>query len=135
MMLAAPSRTPLSPAASDALGQAIESSFDCAKACLACAEASTAALESSLQDCIDISLDCAAICLAAGQIASRHTASIGPLVAVMLNAARDASRLCAAECGRHAEMHAHCAACAEACRACETACREAIDAIRREIVA
>ena len=33
---------------------------------------------------------------------------------------------CAAECNRHAQMHEHCAVCADACRACEEACEAAL---------
>jgi hypothetical protein len=36
----------------------------------------------------------------------------------------DVCEACAAECGKHADHHAHCKACAEACSRCAAECRE-----------
>jgi hypothetical protein len=43
----------------------------------------------------------------------------------MLDACDEACRLCAEECGKHAQAMEHCRICAEACRRCAAACREA----------
>jgi hypothetical protein len=108
----------------DDLAACIEVCFDCAQACTACADACLAEdMVAELRRCITSDLNCADLCLAAGRILSRQTSYDAALTRAALTACRDACRLCAEECERHAETHEHCRICGEIYRRCEQACQ------------
>ncbi|CAN7511861.1 four-helix bundle copper-binding protein [Phenylobacterium sp. LjRoot219] len=112
--------------ANEALIRCIEECYDCAQTCTACADACLG--EPTVQEmtqCIRTCLDCADVCLTTGALATRRTGSNVELLGRMLQLCEDACRVCARECGRHAEMITHCRICADACLRCEVACREA----------
>jgi hypothetical protein len=112
------------------LSRCIEECFACAQTCTACADACLGEDDvSGLRRCIVTNLDCADVCVATGSILSRQTEPTQSLRRVMLETCAEACRLCAEECERHADDHAHCRVCAEACRSCEDACRTALHAI------
>lgn len=95
----------------------------CAQACIACADACLGEeMVAELRRCITVDLGCADLCEATGAILSRQTSYDAGLSRAALEACREACRICADECERHAEMHEHCRICAEACRRCEQAC-------------
>lgn len=107
----------------EALAACIDACFDCAQACTACADACLGEqMVADLRRCITTDLNCADICDAAGRVLSRQTGYDAEFTRTTLTACRDACRLCAEECERHADMHEHCRICAEACRRCEQAC-------------
>jgi hypothetical protein len=111
-----------------ALIACIEACYDCAQACTVCADACLGEeMVKDLVRCIRLDLDCADICQATGRVASRQSAAEVGLTLQMIAACQEACRLCAEECERHADRHAHCRICAEACRDCESACRDAGD--------
>ena len=107
----------------DDLAACIEACFDCAQACTACADACLGEeMVADLRRCITSDLNCGDICASTGRVLSRQTAYDPAMTWAALQACRDACRLCAEECERHASMHEHCRICAEACRRCEQAC-------------
>lgn len=102
--------------------------FECADACIACADACLG--EENVQDlvrCIRLNIDCSEISQVTGKLLSRQTEMDNAVVAAQLQACVAVCRACAAECDRHAQMHEHCRICAEACRACEEACMNLAD--------
>ncbi len=102
--------------------------FSCAQVCTACADACLGEREvQRLQRCIRINLDCADICDATGRMLLRQSEPDVQIVRAMLEACVTAVLVCAAECERHADAHAHCRVCAEACRQCAEACQELIE--------
>jgi len=112
------------------LASVAQSAFDCAQACTACANACLA--EPSVADlvrCIRRNLHCADVCDATGRLVSRQESP--ELARAILEACLIACRLCAEECGAHAEMMTHCRICAEACRSCADACQELLAALPR----
>lgn len=107
----------------DDLAALIDAAFECAQACTACADACLAEdMVADLRRCITLDLDCADVCDVTGRILSRQTGNVAELTRSLLQTCRDACRLCAEECGRHAGTHDHCRICAESCRRCEQAC-------------
>jgi hypothetical protein len=117
--------------ANDALIRCIEECFSCAQSCISCADAClTEETVADLRQCIRLNLDCADVCLAAGKLGTRRTGSNERTIVAMLEVCAAACRLCAEECGRHADHHEHCRLCADHCRRCEEACGGAIDSIR-----
>ena len=114
----------------DTLIRCIEECYDCAQACTACADACLGEkMVAELRQCIRLDLDCADICAVTGAAATRLTGSNEEVVRRMLDTCALACRLCAEECERHAQQHAHCRICAEACRRCERACHDARQSI------
>ena len=114
---------------SDDLAACIEACFECAQACTACADACLGEeMVAELRRCITIDLGCADLCAATGAILSRQTDYEPNLTRAALQACRDACRICAEQCERHAQMHEHCRVCAEACRRCEHTCDALITA-------
>jgi len=114
----------------DVLVRAIEACFDCAQACASCADACLAEpMVEQLRQCIRLDLDCADICIATGMAGSRRTGSNEAVLKALIETCAEACWVCGEECARHAQMHEHCAICAEACRDCETLCREAAASI------
>jgi hypothetical protein len=117
--------------ADESLLACVDECFACAQACTACADACLAEeTVAKLVRCIRLNLDCAEVCAATGRVLTRQTETNSDLVRPLLEACRDACRLCAEECEAHAEHHRHCFECARACRACEHACATALDALR-----
>lgn len=117
----------------DALLRCIEECYSCAQACTSCADACLAEERvAELRQCIRLNLDCADLCVAAGSVGTRRTGHDVEVLAALLNACAVACRLCADECGKHAEHHEHCRLCAESCRRCAEACGEAVQSIRAE---
>ena len=107
----------------EALVQCIQECFDCAATCTSCADACLG--ESMVKDlvpCIRLNLDCADICNATGRVLTRQTAPEPLVLRAQLQSCVQACRACGAECQQHAQMHEHCAVCADACRRCEQAC-------------
>jgi hypothetical protein len=112
------------------LAACIDACSDCARACLICADACMAEPKvPDLLGCIRLDNDCADICATTGRLVARQYAIDPALLQAMVQTCISATKLCAEECGSHAEMHEHCRLCAEACRRCEAACRELLAAI------
>lgn len=112
--------------ANEALTRCIETCLDCAQVCTSCADACLGEeMVADLRQCIRTDLDCADVCALTATLASRRTGSNDGLLLTILQACEETCRLCAEECGRHADMHAHCRICAETCRRCAAVCREA----------
>jgi hypothetical protein len=110
----------------NALIRCIEACYSCAQACNSCADACLGEpMVQQLTQCIRLNLDCADVCATTGRLATRRTGSNEQLTSRMIETCAEACRMCAVECGRHAEHHEHCKLCAEACRTCEQACRDA----------
>ena len=111
----------------DALLRCIEECYACAQSCTACADACLGEdMVKDLTQCIRLNLDCADVCGTAGAVASRRTGSNEEVIRQVLGACATACRVCGEECGRHAEMHEHCAVCARACRSCAESCEAAM---------
>ena len=111
----------------ETLARCIEECFACSQSCTACADACLGEPDvAELTACIRLNLDCADICEATGRIMSRQTEPSPEVVRAIVATCADACRLCAEECGRHADHHEHCRVCAESCRRCEQACQDAL---------
>lgn len=105
----------------------IEALWDCTVVCTSCADACLG--EQMVQDltrCIRLNLDCADICQATARVLGRQTQFNAELVRAQLEACVVSCRVCAEECGNHAEMHAHCRICRNACLNCEKLCQQLI---------
>lgn len=105
----------------------IEECVSCTQACTSCADACLA--ESSvehLRQCIRLNLDCADVCAATAALLTRRTGANPQVLRATLELCAFVCRVCADECGRHAQAHEHCRVCAEACRACQHACHSAM---------
>ncbi|HEU0034246.1 MAG TPA: hypothetical protein VFQ53_26660 [Kofleriaceae bacterium] len=57
-------------------------------------------------------------------VLSRQQSPDLTLIALVVELCAAACQVCAAECDRHAEHHAHCQVCAAACHRCFEGCRE-----------
>ncbi len=107
------------------LARCIEACGDCAQTCTACADACLSEQHvAELARCIRDDLDCADVCETTSRVLSRHTGYDANLTLAVLAACVQACKTCGDSCAEHAEMHEHCATCAQACRDCEQACRE-----------
>lgn len=105
------------------LAACIEACLECAAACAACADACLGEeMVADLRSCITVDLGCADMCVATSAVLCRQTEPDAELIRAALLACRDACRVCAQECERHAGAHEHCRVCADACRRCENAC-------------
>jgi|TARA_A100001391_G_scaffold192940_1_gene167620 hypothetical protein len=82
-----------------------------------------------LRQCIRLNLDCADICIATGAMSSRRTGANVEVLRATIQACAEACRVCAEECGRHADQHEHCRICADSCRSCESACKDALSQV------
>ena len=78
--------------------------------------------------CIQLCLDCTDICTTTAGVISRLAEYDPSATRPLLEACVAICKSCGDECGRHAQMHAHCRVCEQACRRCERACRELLDA-------
>lgn len=108
-----------------ALTRVIDTAFDCAQSCTACADACLGEENvASLRHCIRLDLDCAEVCATTGTVLSRQTEPDWNVVRAQVQACATACQACAAECERHADRHDHCRVCAQACRQCEDACKQ-----------
>ena len=111
----------------EALVKLIDEAFACAQTCTSCADACLAEeMVAEMRECIRRCLDCADICAVAGAMASRRTGSNVEVLRAVIQACETACRVCAEECGRHAQMDEHCRICAEACTRCFEACQQAL---------
>ncbi|MEI7805814.1 MAG: four-helix bundle copper-binding protein [Hyphomicrobiales bacterium] len=120
------------PAHMDAMSRCIDACFTCVETCTACADACLSEKQiDRLVTCIRINLDCAAVCAATGSIVARSNKAGNrqPLEA-QITTSIAFCRACARECTKHAEMHKHCRACAEACEACAVACDAMLSSLR-----
>ena len=109
----------------------IAACVECADACTACADACVGEEKvKTLAKCIRVDLDCADICQTTARILTRQTETIPQLVRAQLETTLTASRLCAEECEKHAEMHQHCRVCASVCRNCEQVCRQLLASLQ-----
>lgn len=114
----------------DTLGNAIDMLFECAASCTACADACLAEDDpSKLRDCITLDNVCAEICTATARSLARITQGSYSVLAKQLEACIEACRVCGEECRRHADMHEHCAACADVCESTEKVARDLLDAL------
>jgi hypothetical protein len=113
-----------------ALTECIQACYDCAQTCTACADACLG--EDTVQQlvrCIRLNLDCFDACVTTGNQLSRQTEPEWSLLRKQLEACAEACRVCAEECGRHAQHHEHCRVCADSCRRCEEACNRLLQAV------
>jgi hypothetical protein len=112
------------------LTETIHALYDCAAACTACADACLAEDDpASMRRCITLDNVCADICTATAQALGRIASGSYEVLQAQLEACVVACHECAAECRDHAEMHQHCAACAEVCDRTEQAAKELLEAI------
>ena len=110
----------------------IVAAYRCAQACTAGADACLAEPGvASLVQCIRSDLDCASVCTATAETASRRAGANEAVLRAQMEVCAEACRLCAEECEKHADKHAHCRLCAEACRSCQEACRDALPTVGR----
>jgi hypothetical protein len=114
----------------DVLAGAIDAMSDCAQSCNAdnAADLSEPNL-AEMVTCIRLCLDCADICTATAGVTSRLVDYDSGVLRPLLESCLAICRSCGDECERHAAMHAHCRACAQACRRCEQACRDLLAAL------
>ena len=109
-MLSTPPAAPAFP--EDALARCLEGCLDFFQACTSCADACLSEPDPATQRaCIRRCQDCADLCAVTVRLLSKQ-----------LEACREACRLCAEECEKHAGHMEHCKVCGEVCRACEGAC-------------
>ena len=107
------------------LAECIEACLACAQTCTACADACLSEdMVAEMRQCIRLNLDCADVCGATAAVLTRQTGEDASTVRALLEACRTACRACGDECASHAEMHEHCAVCAESCRRYEQACAD-----------
>lgn len=112
------------------LGEAIHTFQECAAACTACADACLAEDEvEQLRNCITLDNVCAEICTATANVMSRIAYGSYDVLKAQLQACIEACRVCGDECRSHADMHEHCAACAEQCERTEQVARDLLDAL------
>lgn len=115
----------------ETLTRTIETLYECAAACTACADACLAEDEpQKLRRCITLDNVCADICTATAASLGRIASGSYEVLRAQLEACVVACRECGEECRSHAEMHEHCAACAEVCERTERAAKELLEAIR-----
>lgn len=109
------------------LSECIGACVECADVCSSCADACLGEQNvQMLTRCIGINLDCADICQTTARVLSRQTEVVPQLLRAQLESCVVSCRLCAQECGSHAEMHQHCRICRSACQNCEKICQELI---------
>ncbi len=123
---------PERPSHAEAIGRCIDACFACVETCTACSDACLSEPHvDKLVSCIRLNLDCAAVCAATGSIASRAN-KLGhrQLMEAQITTCIAYCRACAAECARHAEMHKHCAVCAQTCSDCVDACLAMLNTMR-----
>jgi hypothetical protein len=118
----------------DAMASTVDALLECAEACTACADACLSELNvEELRKCIRTNMDCADICQTTARVLSRHTGYDANISITLLRACIQACQSCAAECGKHAEMHEHCRICAESCQRCEVACMTLLRAMEQTL--
>lgn len=113
------------------LAATIDAISDCLQACIADTDADLGEPNvTEMVRCIRLCLDCADVCAATAGVISRPADYDAAVNRPLLQACAAICTSCGDECDRHAGMHEHCRACAEACRRCERACRELLDAMK-----
>ena len=119
-----------SPVDLDKLAAAVEALLETERTTTACAGAMVGEGQASeFVDAIRADLDTVDIVHAARSVLTRFVGANVAVVRSELNAAVAACERSNAECGRHAEHHAHCRLCASATSACITACRDLAGAL------
>ena len=112
------------------LAACIDECMACAAWCTICADASAAEDDvAALIRCIRLCLDCADACIATARILSRQTEPDTQTQVMELEGCLEASRVCAAECERHAHHNEHCRLSAEECRRRERTCADLLAAL------
>jgi hypothetical protein len=110
----------------------IEACRECAVVCTSCADACLGEQNvQKLVPCIRIDLDCADICQTTARMLMRQTETNLQLLRAQLETTITATRLCAEECEKHAEMHQHCRVCASSCRNCEQMCQQMLTTLQK----
>jgi hypothetical protein len=106
------------------LAACIGDCLDCAAVCTACADACLGEeMVDSLRRCIRLDLDCADLCETTARLLGRQQEPPRQLIRQLVAVMATMCRICAEECNKHAQMHAHCRICADACRRCERSCQ------------
>lgn len=103
------------------LAGVIEALGDTLRNTTACTAAMTGS-EGDMAAAVRADLDCIDICQALRQVLTRATADAAVLRGMLLATVAACERS-AAECGRHAQHHAHCRLCSEGTKATAAACR------------
>jgi hypothetical protein len=112
------------------LTRSIETCVECSQACTACADADVREqMASDLAKCARLNLDCADMCETTARVLTRQTGYDKDMTRAVVEACAQACKICGEECDRHAQMHEHCAVCAEVCHRCERACNEVLAAV------
>jgi hypothetical protein len=112
------------------LTRSIETCVECSQACTACADADAREqMASDLAKCARLNLDCADMCETTARVLTRQTGYDKDMTRAVVEACAQACKICGEECDRHAQMHEHCAVCAEVCHRCERACNEVLAAV------
>jgi hypothetical protein len=104
----------------------IEACAACEQACVMCSDAD---LGDGMMRCSSMCSTCADVCNAMMRMMMRPTGWDMDAMTAMLRATIAMCTACAAECGMHADMHEHCAMCAQACRDCIAACENLLAAM------
>lgn len=114
----------------ETLMNAIDTMFECAASCTACADACLAEEQpDKLRRCITLDNVCAEICTATARTLARISSGSYDVLRAQLQACIVACRECAEECRSHGEMHEHCAVCAEVCERTERVAGELLEAV------
>jgi len=114
----------------DLLARCIDDCLACLQVCTADADADLAEPDvAEMRRCIRLCLDCADSCDATLRLLSRQTYYVAATARAQVAACWELCAICARECERHAEHHAHCRICGEVCRRCEQSCSAVLDAI------
>jgi hypothetical protein len=112
------------------LARCIDECLACLQSCTACADANVADDDvAKMRRCIRLCLDCADVCGATARLLSRQTHYVAETARAQVASCWELCALCARECERHADHHAHCRLCGEECRRCEQACSDVLKAI------
>jgi hypothetical protein len=108
---------------------AIDACLDCSQACVSDADADLVEPDvAEMRTCIALCLNCADLCDTTARFLSRPAQWDHFAVNHLLRACVRVCTTCPEECARHADHHAHCAACEKTCRACIQACSALLDA-------
>jgi hypothetical protein len=115
----------------DRVVAAIDACLACAQSCSSCADACLGEADvAELRDCIRLNLDCADLCATTARVLSRQSELDPSLLQSLVQTCVAFCKVCAAECGSHADHHDHCRVCAEACHGCERACLDLLGSMK-----
>jgi hypothetical protein len=114
----------------DLLARCIDECLACLQCCTSCADADLAEPDvAEMRRCIRSCMDCADVCHATARVLSRQTEFVASAARAQVASCLGRCRICAAECERHADHHAHCRICGEQCQRCEQACSAVLNAL------